>query len=43
MKLSEQWLREWVNPALNTAQLVECLNKGGLAVESCTPLIEAIV
>jgi phenylalanyl-tRNA synthetase beta chain len=32
MKLSEQWLREWVNPNLNVDQLAEQLTLAGLEV-----------
>jgi phenylalanyl-tRNA synthetase beta chain len=38
MKFSELWLREWVNPKLSTAELVEVLTMAGLEVES----IEAV-
>lgn len=37
MKLSEQWLREWINPKLSRDKLIEKLNLSGLAVESCEP------
>jgi phenylalanyl-tRNA synthetase beta chain len=33
MKLSESWLREWVNPELNTADLVEQITMAGLEVD----------
>lgn len=33
MKFSEQWLREWVNPELTTAELVEQLTMAGLEVD----------
>jgi phenylalanyl-tRNA synthetase beta chain len=29
MKISEQWLREWVNPAIATDELVEQLTMAG--------------
>ena len=32
MKLSELWLREWVNPALNVEQLAQQLSLAGLEV-----------
>ena len=32
MKVSESWLREWVNPELTTAELVEQLTMAGLEV-----------
>jgi phenylalanyl-tRNA synthetase beta chain len=34
MKLSEQWLREWVNPPLDINELAEQLTLAGLEVES---------
>jgi phenylalanyl-tRNA synthetase beta chain len=40
MKLSEQWLREWVNPTLTNKQLAEKLTMAGLEVESVTPVAE---
>ncbi|MCW8885049.1 MAG: phenylalanine--tRNA ligase subunit beta [Motiliproteus sp.] len=33
MKLSEAWLREWVNPELSTADLVEQITMAGLEVD----------
>ena len=33
MKFSEQWLREWVNPAIDTDQLVEQMTLAGLEVD----------
>ncbi len=38
MKFSEQWLREWVNPPLNTQQLTEQLTMAGLEIESVAPV-----
>ena len=38
MKFSEQWLREWVNPAVSTADLVEQLTMAGLEVDSVEPV-----
>ncbi|MFZ0219651.1 MAG: phenylalanine--tRNA ligase subunit beta [Candidatus Aquirickettsiella sp.] len=38
MKLSEQWLREWVNPNLSVAQLTEQLTLAGLEVASVHPV-----
>jgi phenylalanyl-tRNA synthetase beta chain len=38
MKISEQWLRTWVNPALSTTELVAQLTMAGLEVESVTPV-----
>jgi phenylalanyl-tRNA synthetase beta chain len=37
MKFSEQWLREWVNPAVATAGIVEQLTMAGLEVDSVEP------
>ncbi len=37
MKFSEAWLREWVNPDLETAQLAEQLTMAGLEVDSIEP------
>ena len=37
MKLSEQWLREWVNPTLSTQELEMQLSLAGLEVDSCEP------
>ncbi len=34
MKFSEQWLREWVNPDIDTATLVEQLTMAGLEVDA---------
>ncbi len=34
MRVSEQWLREWVDPAVSTAQLAEQLTMAGLEVDS---------
>ncbi len=34
MKISEAWLREWVDPPINTVQLAEQLTFAGLEVES---------
>lgn len=38
MKLSEGWLREWVNPAASTTELAEKLTMAGLEVESITAI-----
>ncbi len=38
MKLSERWLREWVDPGVPTAALVEALTLAGLEVDSVTPV-----
>ncbi len=34
MKFSDQWLREWVNPAISSDALIEQLTMAGLEVES---------
>jgi phenylalanyl-tRNA synthetase beta chain len=38
MKLSEQWLREWVDPPLDSNELAEQLTLAGLEVDSITPV-----
>ncbi len=38
MKFSEQWLREWVNPAVTSEQLIEQLTMAGLEVDSIEPV-----
>ncbi len=38
MKFSEKWLREWVNPDLDTAALVEKLTNAGLEVDAVEPV-----
>jgi phenylalanyl-tRNA synthetase beta chain len=40
MKFSEQWLREWVNPAVSSNVLIEQLNMAGLEVESLTEVAD---
>jgi len=37
MKFSENWLREWVNPAIDSELLVEQLTMAGLEVETIEP------
>ncbi len=37
MKLSEKWLREWVNPPVDTQALCEQLTMAGLEVDSVKP------
>src|SRR3990172_10803209 len=37
MKISEQWLREWVSPRLDTQTLAERLTLAGLEVGSIQP------
>ena len=34
MKVSELWLREWVNPALDEQQLASLLTMAGLEVDA---------
>lgn len=41
MKISEQWLREWVNPAYGRNELVARLTMAGLEVDSVTPVAGA--
>ena len=46
MKFSESWLREWVNPAIDTTELVAQLTMAGLevdAVESVAPDFSGVV
>ncbi|MDH3527713.1 MAG: phenylalanine--tRNA ligase subunit beta [Gammaproteobacteria bacterium] len=38
MKFSEKWLREWVDPPVSTAGLVEQLTMAGLEVDSVEPV-----
>jgi phenylalanyl-tRNA synthetase beta chain len=38
MKISEQWLREWVNPALSTQALADQMTMTGLSIESTHPV-----
>ncbi|HSW94331.1 MAG TPA: phenylalanine--tRNA ligase subunit beta [Gammaproteobacteria bacterium] len=40
MKVSERWLREWVNPELNRDELCEALTMAGLEVEETVPVAE---
>ncbi len=37
MKISEAWLREWINPPLSTEDLASQLTMAGLEVDSITP------
>ena len=37
MKFSEKWIREWVNPKVDTAALAEQLTMAGLEVDSIEP------
>ena len=38
MRLSEAWLREWVNPNLKTQGIADCLTMAGLEVDSVEPV-----
>ena len=38
MKLSENWLREWVNPPVDTDALVHQLTMAGLEVDGTEPV-----
>ena len=40
MKFSEQWLREWVNPALTTEQLAAQMTMAGLEVGGIEPVAD---
>jgi len=42
MKLSERWLREWVNPTYATAELVTQLTMIGLEVEHVAPVAQRL-
>ena len=42
MIVSEKWLREWVNPELDTTALAHCLTMAGLEVDSVTPVAEGL-
>ncbi|MBS1225974.1 MAG: phenylalanine--tRNA ligase subunit beta, partial [Proteobacteria bacterium] len=41
MKISEHWLREWVNPAVSSAELAAQLTMAGLEVDSVEPAAPA--
>ena len=41
MKVSELWLREWVNPSITGAKLAEQLTLAGLEVDSISPVAGA--
>jgi len=41
MKFSEQWLREWVNPDVTTAELSHQLTMAGLEVDAVEPVAAA--
>ena len=38
MKVSEQWLREWVNPEINREALAAQLTMAGLEIDSVLPV-----
>jgi phenylalanyl-tRNA synthetase beta chain len=42
MKLSAQWLREWVNPKLRPEALAERLTRAGLEVDAIAPVAPAL-
>ena len=42
MILSENWLREWVNPTLDTDALAHQLTMAGLEVDAVTPVAEGL-
>ncbi len=41
MKISESWLREWVNPTLTTDELAAQITMAGLEVDAVEPVAEA--
>jgi len=41
VKISEQWLREWVNPALSSEELAHQVTMAGLEVEAIEPVAGA--
>ena len=41
MKISEAWLRSWINPPLNTGELARQLTMAGLEVDAITPAAAA--
>lgn len=42
MKLSESWLREWVNPPLSTDELVQQITMAGLEVDAVEPVVREL-
>ena len=42
MKISEKWLREWINPPVDAATLAEQLTSMGLEVDEVSSLAPAI-
>ncbi|MFP6682072.1 MAG: phenylalanine--tRNA ligase subunit beta, partial [Gammaproteobacteria bacterium] len=43
MKVSAQWLGEWVSTGLSNSQLADCLTMAGLEVESVTPVAPPLI
>lgn len=41
MKVSEQWLRQWVNPSLTAQELMDQITMAGLEVDGFEPVAEA--
>ena len=41
MKLSESWLRKWVNPSVSTEELVHRVTMAGLEVDAVEPAAPA--
>ncbi|SUG69964.1 phenylalanyl-tRNA synthetase subunit beta [Salmonella enterica subsp. enterica] len=41
MKFSELWLREWVNPAIDSDALANQITMAGLEVDGVEPVAEA--
>ena len=41
MKFSEAWLRQWVNPSLNSDELLFQMTMAGLEVDGTEPAAEA--
>src|SRR5690554_6655285 len=41
MKFSEKWLREWVNPAIGTQELMDQITMAGLEVDGFEPVAGA--
>ena len=42
MIISEQWLREWVSPAISTEDLAHQITMAGLEVDAIDPAAPAI-
>ncbi len=38
MKFSEQWLREWVNPGIDTGELAQLITMAGMEVDAVDPV-----